>query len=624
MSSKSDLEAEVSRLRAALVQAERSSQIAASTSSSSSAINNNRAGSLPSGGGDATSSADLQVKLAAAFTKISSLEREVDTKQRLVEDAHAETERVRDSTERVVAELVAKNQQLASDLRRVSDEHEREIAEVLRAHEATVAELTDCRRQLAMLREAQSTATAQIATGAAINRELAEECDAHKQRRHAAEAALHETQRALEELRLSEADARADVDDLLHKIERADSHLVQLTEEATAASVTASRLKAHAQQLQSERDALQRRQDELVARIKTPSIALTDLIRSLMRDVDAALRDAQNVMEKGNSNSNMNSKNNNNNNHRSSTPSWFEHGENNNNSTYDAVPRLWPANAEGQLDDASCIVLALQRASEVIPVLTDDIAAVRRSIGEALRREGDEAQQLHVLRDALSAERAHVAELADAARTAAEQGRRHEDEIAKLNAALHDSAQWMAEAAQIGEERARRAEHLALTIRGLENERNQLLTEVTRVRDELQHAKLLNEVSSGSLAGANLLSQISSQQNHNYISGGSGGGGGIGGGGYEHQHHLSSSSSNYNNNNNNYYSPSSNVRNLANSANPYLSRDLNSNSNNNNQNQNFSRTAPNNNNPSWETTFAAAKQTVASKQQQQQPPLHRR
>lgn len=617
------LKSEVSRLREALVQAERSLQIERTNRGGS----NSNSSSSP--GGDSTS-ADLQVKLAAAFTKISSLEREVDTKQRLLEDAASETERVRDDLERVVKELVARNNSLGAELRKINDQHDREISEVLQAHERTVAELTDCRRQLSILREAQSTSTAQIATNASINRELAEECETHRQRRQAAEAALHETQRAMEELRLSESDARADVDELLGKLQRADSHLLQLTEEATAASITASRLKAHAQQLQSERDTLSRKHDELISRIKTPSIALTDLIRNLMRDVDAALRDAQNIMQQKH-----------NNNHRSSTPSWFDdsNSDHHHNHNHNSVPRLWPSNSE--LDDASCIVLALQRASEVVPVLTDDIAAVRRSITESLRRETDEVQQLDVLKDALNAERSHVAELAESARGTAEQTKRQEEEIVRLNSALQDSAQWMAEAAQIGEERARRAESLALTIRSLENERNQLMTEVTRLREELQHAKLLNEVSSGSLAGANLINNnngsnnsSSSHHNNNY---------------HQYQGYLSSSSATTGNQSapqhGAYYSPSHSVRNLASSSytasapppsnssysqqqshqqmHPSFTATTSSSSGGINNNINGIR-GGNTTSSSWENTFAAARQSTASKHQQQQQQQLRR
>jgi chromosome segregation ATPase len=459
---------------------------------------------------------DTQVKLAAALTRISSLEREVDTKQRLLEDAAAETERVRDGLERLIKELVAKNRTMDDQLRRVQAQHEQEMTDVLHAHERTVADLTDTRKQNSVLRESQSTLHAQLATNAAINRDMAEELEVHKARRQAADAALAETQRAMEDLRHSEQDARSDVDDLIVKLQRADQHLVQLTEEATAASVTASRLKAHAQQLQAERDAAQRATQELTARIKAPSQTLAEQVRQLMRDVDSALRDAQNVIDGKSSGARRSPSTA----HRSATPAWMDGADGVAGQLH--APRLWPSNAEG-LDDASCIVLALQRVSDVVPVLSEDIALVRRTINESLRREGDEQQQLNVVRDALNAERSHVAELADAARNSAELLKRSEDEGARLKAALADSAQWMAEAAQIGEERARRAENLAMTIRSLEAERTQLIHEVTRLREELNHAKLLSDVSASGHAG--FLSSSTGFGRDFYGSSGGGGGG---------------------------------------------------------------------------------------------------
>lgn len=439
---------------------------------------------------------DTQVKLAAALTRISSLEREVDTKQRLLEDAAAETERVRDGLERVIKELVAKNRTMDNDLRRIQAQHESEMTDVLRAHESTVADLTDSRKQNAVLREANTTHTAQLATASAINRDMSEDLEMLKHRRLSAEQALLETQRQLEMQAAEAEDARRDVDDMIQRLQRADQHLVTLTEEATASSVTASRLKAHAQQLASERDAALRGKEELVMRIKQPAASLAELVRNLMRDVDAALRDAQGVIDggKGAAASSGRSPSRT---HRSSTPAWMEDGSADSHHHHLSLPRLWPSNTEG-LDDASCIVLALSRIADVVPVLSEDIALVRRTISETLRREGDEQQQLNVVRDALSAERAHVAELADAARNGAEALKQAEAETASLRAALQDTSQWMAEAAQIGEERARRAENLALTIRSMEQERSQLVREVTTLREELHHAKLLSDVSSAS------------------------------------------------------------------------------------------------------------------------------
>lgn len=395
------------------------------------------------------------VRLSA---QIAQLQKELSTKDNELATSLKEAQFMRDNLERVVKELVDRNRRTDEEAKRRSSQHEKDLSDLLAEHQRRIAEVGEMRRELQQSKEDRQLLDAQVAHGKQLNKELTDDIDSLRNKVLAAEAAFEEVQHEAKELRRQEEDMRADIDELLGKLGKADGHIQRLTDEASTANLTALKLRHQLELAEDDCSVLRRDKEELLRRLTPLLRAAGDQVDTLAATVDQVLSaTAQEAAQENGY-------------HSSHT------------SNAKAVQfKCWPdalsgatAGTSASPDDSgapsveSQLLMCALRLRDVTSLIGEDLSLVQRSVADAHHRLREALRREAVLDDTFKAERAHVLELATRAGDLEAEISRSEEQRKTIERTLVESSQWMSEAVAMGEERTRRVEMLVAERTGLE------------------------------------------------------------------------------------------------------------------------------------------------------------
>lgn len=378
------------------------------------AASSNHSPARPNGAAVSTVGGDL------ALTQMRA---SLDAKDSELRRAHEEARYVRDSMERVVKELVDKNKALDAEARQATARHREEVNELINEHKKCMASLIASRNEAAAAQDALNISEQQVASLKAVNRDLVDDVDAARRHQHTLAATVDDLQRDLSNSRAAEGALRDEIDELTTKLGKADGHLASLAEQAEDANIAHVKARHELTLCSEELVELRKGSEELVTR-------LTSLTRGLFDDTSAVLGATDSLLGLV-----------------ADAP---------NSSTGVSTTSLqWPSDSSS---GDTQLVVAMMRLRDAASLLGDDIAVAHRGVRQIHESHSEAVQKGDVLRDALQAERAQVLALAEKLEATESAVRDLEAQRGSLEAALADSSQWMSEAVNLQEERARRVD----------------------------------------------------------------------------------------------------------------------------------------------------------------------
>lgn len=426
---------------------------------------------------------ELEVSNTRLQGQVTTLQKEAKNRDADSSSASKDAQFQKENLERVIKELVERNKRLEEESKRRSAKSEAELKEMIRHSEGSMQDLLEARRNLQAFKEEKSVFEAQLAHSKAVNHDLLDEIEALKRKAREAENACDEARRDLDAGRDREDDLRADVDELLSKLSRADSHIQRMTEEAAAANVAMMKLRHQSEVLEEEMANVKRNSDELQQRL-TPMIRATcDETDRLLSSLEDAMRGLAGLVAVGVPGADVSSL------------------------LHDRAGRrvCWPVNdvdPDASNAESGKLLLASVRLRDAIATAAEDSIWLLRGMSEETSKKSDRLRAEVILEDSIKAERAHVMELATKLNEAEKALRETEHQRRAAEQSMLESSQWMSEAVALGEERSKRVETLVDDKRRLESTVEQQLRDLDHLKtlvrkNENEIDALRSEVSRG-------------------------------------------------------------------------------------------------------------------------------
>ena len=394
---------------------------------------------------------DIEMSNNRLQSRVAQLTRELSAKDEELHSALKKNSDQKENLERIIKELVDKHKRTEDEHRRRFANAEEEIRQLLDEHRRQAADTVEARRQQALLRDEINELEAQIDNAKAINQDLLRDIESLRRRNEAAEEHMREAER----YQRAEAEARNDLDVLVAKLEKADSHIQKLSDEAAAHHVTVVKLRHQAELAEDASHTARREKQEFHSRVAQLLESIAEETDRLVIEVDGTVESLQTLVSVGT-------------------------GNNSHTAGRRALKARFGSTlrSDGDANSEQGILATAMQVRDALSMSREDIIVVQRGIVEEAIHKRDVGQKDAVVEEMLRSERAHIIELSAKNAELESQLVGEHSRATELERSLEETSRWMAEAVALGDERTQRMESVL-------EEKRQLTEKIGLLEDKL-------------------------------------------------------------------------------------------------------------------------------------------
>ena len=410
---------------------------------------------LPVRPGGTAKQHELELEVQRLISRNTVLEKEASVKDSELHKSLQESRALRSGMEKVIRELLEKNKALDDDARRKISNAEDVLKAAISERDKYAFDAQQQRREASQLQSELLSRQSEIATAKATNQHLVAEVEELHSRLAELEQSEHAHAQEAEGLRRAEDDTRHSLDLAIEKLDKADKHIQQLSDEAAHTSIELIKYRHEVESATGEVLNQRKEREEFSLRVGQLVLSVAEACDIVTAECDMLVDTAkaqQQTSSRGGGGGDQ---------HQGGGSKRLLH-----------KGRLAAAaaavNAANDDDEAAnpgrqaevVALTTLMRIRDALSLSRDDISVASKAFVEYGRHNRELQRRQDILAEAIQQERQSLIEGAERLASAEDALVEERKKCAAAEQSLLDATQWMEEAAKLGDERTRRTEAL--------------------------------------------------------------------------------------------------------------------------------------------------------------------